>query len=83
MKKYMALALALLLVSSLFTGCGRGTVSEDPDGMITDPTGTVVPTSPIPPMTAPTVEPTHPRATVPEAVRPDSPSTAFSGTVRS
>ena len=63
MKKYMAFALALLLASTVFAGC-RGTVSDDPGGIITDPTGTVEPTSPIPTMTIPATDPTElPRPT--------------------
>lgn len=38
MKRYLALILALVAVSSLFVGCrSKGNVSEDENGMIRDP----------------------------------------------
>ena len=53
MKKYLYTAMALLLAASLFTGCGctNRNVSENPNGLITDPT--TMTTSPIPTMTTP------------------------------
>lgn len=53
MKKYLYTAMALLLTASLFTGCGctNRNVSENPNGLITDPT--TMTTSPIPTMTTP------------------------------
>lgn len=56
MKKYMAFALAFLLVATLFTACGRGMVSNNPSGMITDsmgPSATTRPVNPVPTMTIP------------------------------
>ena len=52
MKKYMAMALALLMAAALLTGCDRGMVSDDPHGRITAPTQESE-TNPMPTQTIP------------------------------
>ena len=53
MKKYLAFALSFLMAAAALTACDRGTVSEDPGGRITAPTGHSEPINPIPTMTIP------------------------------
>lgn len=77
MKKYLAFALAFLLTATIFTACGRGTVSNDPHGMITDSvvtTETTKPVDPVPTMTMPTAETTKPS----ESSVPSEPSDSAS-----
>lgn len=74
MKKYMAFALAFLLVATIFTACGRGNVSNDPNGMITDSmvtTEMTKPVDPVPTMTFPTTEETESSETTDSASRPE------------
>lgn len=73
MKKLICSAMALLMASTMFVGCGKRNVSDHNGGKITEPT-TVAPTIiPEPTMTTPmvTTEPTiHtevPHTTVPNA----------------
>ena len=76
MKKFLVSALACLLAATAVTGCGRKTVSDDPGGRITDPTGpqepivtlpsmTTAPTGDrdpsLPPVQSPSVSPDHPK----------------------
>lgn len=62
MKQYLCTALALLLAASMFTGCGctNRNVSNQPEGMITDPTNVAPSTNPMPTMTTPPTETTMP-----------------------
>lgn len=62
MKKYICTALALLMVASIFVGCGctNRNVSDHPNGAITDPTSIAPTTNPIPTMTTPPDETTRP-----------------------
>ena len=61
MKKYICTALALLIAASVFVGCGctNRNVSNQPGGMITDPT-TVPTTNPMPTKTTPPEDTTVP-----------------------
>ena len=66
MKKYLASALAFLLIAVALTACGN--VSDDPHGRVTAPTVTEESVNPVPtmtihpselPTTRPATEPTH------------------------
>lgn len=61
MKRYLCIAMALVLMASLFVGCGCQNVSERKDGRITEPTNLLptITTEPTHATTRPTVE-THP-----------------------
>lgn len=61
MKKYICTALALLVAASMFVGCGctNRNVSDQPNGIITDPTTGIPGTNPMPTMTTPTEESTR------------------------
>ncbi len=79
MKKYMAFALAFLLIATLFTACGRGNVSKEPNGMIKDSitNETTMPVNPLPTMTIPseTTEETS------ETTQPSTPDDSTSPTL--
>ncbi len=64
MKKYICGAAALLLAATMLFGCGRGNVSDHPNGRITDPTVEMPTIIPEPTMTTDsthsTTETTHP-----------------------
>ncbi len=80
MKKYICTALALLMAASLFVGCGctNRNVSTNPNGKVTEPT-TVAPTNPIPTMTTPYEETTHPTETHRETTSPTHETTGHTG----
>ena len=74
MKKYLASALAFLLIAVALTACGN--VSDDPHGFITAPAVTEesvnpTPTMTIPPAELPTTHPTHSTEPTDPAVLPD------------
>lgn len=75
MKKYICTALALLMAASLFVGCGctNRNVSDQTDGMITDPTTMAPTTNPMPTMTTPADETTRPNreTTLPSSAATD------------
>lgn len=62
MKKYILTAFALLMAVSMMTGCGcsNRNVSDQPGGMITDPTNIPATTNPMPTMTTPPEDTTRP-----------------------
>lgn len=69
MKQYICIAMALLLMTGVFTGCGCQNVSQREDGMITDPTGL------IPSMTTdPTRDTTQPSIDSTDGTEPSRPA---------
>ena len=58
MKQILCMALALALSAALLTGCGctNPNVSNDPNGVITNPTTVAPSTNPMPTMTTPPEE---------------------------
>ena len=83
MKKYIFTAFALLMAATMFVGCGcaNRNVSDNPAGMITDPTSIPATTNPMPTMTTPSEESTRP-STVPhtETTMPSRPMDPSIGT---
>lgn len=81
MKKYICTALVLALASALLVGCGcaNRNVSDDPNGMVTNPISGTAATNPMPTMTMPpqetTRETTHPtyETTRPTTAPPTAP----------
>lgn len=55
MKKYICAVLALLMLATIFVGCGKRNVSDHPGGMITDPTEEMPTIIPEPTMTESTM----------------------------
>lgn len=64
MKKYICAALAVVMMATMFVGCGRRNVSDHPGGMITEATEHRPATNPMPTMTEPaTTHATQPSTT--------------------
>lgn len=65
MKKYICAALAVVVMATMFVGCGRRNVSDHPGGMITEATEhRPTATNPMPTMTEPaTTHATQPSTT--------------------
>lgn len=68
MRKFLSGAIAFALAAAVLTGCGGRNVSNNKDGMITDPTVTTAATMPSTD-TAPSVT-TEPQASTAETIHP-------------
>lgn len=67
MRKYFNGAIALALVATLMTGCGRRNVSNNKDGMITEPATTA---ATLPSTDTAPVETTQPHTSTAETIHP-------------